>query len=165
VSRWFVVHTQPNAEARALSHLSRQGYRVYLPTFAKRRSHARRVETVRRALFPRYLFVEMGESTLWRPILSTVGVADLVRVGDRPVAVPSGIVEALRSGEAERAFDEETAIRKLLPGQLVRILAGPFATLVGRFAAMAESDRVFVLLELLGREVRAKIPTYSLAPV
>jgi len=44
-----------------------------------------------------------------------------------------------------------------------RILTGPFADLIGRFQALAESDRVIVLLDLLGREVRAKIPTREIA--
>jgi transcriptional antiterminator RfaH len=135
-----------------------------MPTYLKRRSHARRIETVRRPLFARYLFVELGEDSPWRPILSTVGVADLVRAGDRPVAVPAGILEALRNGEAAGSFDESVSARMLAPGQLVRILAGPFATLVGRFTALADSDRVYVLLEMLGRDVRAKVPSLAVVP-
>jgi transcriptional antiterminator RfaH len=142
----------------------RQNYRVYLPTYLKRRSHARSVETVRRPLFPRYLFVGLEATARWRPILSTVGVSDLVRVGDRPLPVSFGILEALRSGEAAGSFDENHAASKLAPGQLVRVLAGPFANLVGRFSAIAETDRVYVLLDILGGETRAKIPSLSVAP-
>lgn len=164
MTSWFAVHTQPNAETRAVSHLLRQNYSVYLPTYLKRRSHARRIETVRRPLFPRYLFVELEATARWRPILSTAGVSDLVRVGDRPLPVPSGIVEALRNGEAAGSFDENNEAARLAPGQIVRILAGPFANLVGRFSALAETDRVYVLLEILGGETRAKIPALMVAP-
>lgn len=156
MTRWYVVHTQPNAELRAAANLSRQTFGVYLPTYLKRRSHARRIDTVRRALFPRYLFVELDGDVRWRPILSTAGVADLVRVGDRPVPVPSGIIDTLRAGEKSGCYDDNHAAR-LTPGQLVRVLAGPFADLVGRVAALADSERVYILLDLLGREVRAKI--------
>ncbi len=156
MKRWFVVHTQPNAELRAAAHLRRQEFGVYLPTYLKRRSHARRIDTVRRALFPRYLFVEMDGDARWRPILSTAGVVDLVRVGDRPVPVPSGIIDTLRACEKSGCYDDNDAAR-FTPGQLVRVLAGPFADLVGRVAALADSERVYILLDLLGREVRAKI--------
>lgn len=163
MKRWFVIHTQPNAELRAAANLRRQEFGVYLPTYLKRRSHARRIDTVRRALFPRYLFVEMDGDARWRPILSTAGVVDLVRVGDRPVPVPSGIIDTLRAGEQSGCYDDTGAAR-LSPGQLVRVLAGPFAEFVGRVAALADSERVYVLLDLLGREVRAKIQADAVTP-
>ena len=43
-ARWFVAHTQPNAEARAVLNLERQGFATYLPRYLKRRRHARRVD-------------------------------------------------------------------------------------------------------------------------
>lgn len=163
MKRWFVVHTQPNAELRAAANLRRQEFGVYLPTYLKRRNHARRIDTVRRALFPRYLFVEMDGDARWRPILSTAGVVDLVRVGDRPVPVPSGIIDTLRAGEQSGCYDDTGAAR-LSPGQLVRVLVGPFAEFVGRVTALADSERVYVLLDLLGREVRAKIQADAVTP-
>lgn len=45
-----------------------------------------------------------------------------------------------------------------------RIIAGPFADFVGRIAALADSGRVYALLDLLGREVRATIAADALAP-
>ena len=35
--RWYVVHTQPNGEARADLNLRRQGFATYLPRYARRR--------------------------------------------------------------------------------------------------------------------------------
>jgi len=31
--QWYVVHTQPHAETKAATHLTRQGYTIYLPRF------------------------------------------------------------------------------------------------------------------------------------
>lgn len=45
-----------------------------------------------------------------------------------------------------------------------RIIAGPFADFVGRIAALADSGRVYALLDLLGREVRVTIAADVLAP-
>lgn len=163
MTSWYVVRTQPNAETRALAHLERQSFRAYLPTYTKRRRHARRTDHVQRALFPRYLFVALDEGSAWRPILSTVGVSELLRVGDRPVPVPAGVIDALRQGERDGRFDEAGASR-FAAGQIVRVLAGPFADFVGRIAALADSDRVYVLLDFLGREVRAKIAADALTP-
>lgn len=68
-SRWYVVQTHINGEAKAANNLTRQGFGVYFPRYLKRRSHARRVDVVARPLFPRYLFVAIDLATQrWRSI-------------------------------------------------------------------------------------------------
>ena len=88
--RWYAVYTQPHAETKALEHLLRQGYSAYLPRYRTRVRHARRCQMVLRPLFPRYLFAGIDRAAMrWRPILSTIGVADVVRAGDEPSPIPS----------------------------------------------------------------------------
>jgi transcriptional antiterminator RfaH len=156
---WYVVYTHTHAEATAREHLSRQGYESYLPCYRKRRCHARRVEQVSRPLFPRYLFVtfDLGEDR-WRPILSTVGVCGLVRHGEVPTRVPEGVVEEIQRHEAEGTFDDLASAKRMRVGDPVRVIDGPFADLIGNFCALAETERVIVLLDFLGRQVRATLP-------
>lgn len=165
MSAWYAVHTQPMAELRAAANLRRQSYETYLPLYRRRRSHARRVELVERPLFPRYLFVRFDlEVDRWRPILGTFGVSGLVRIGDTPLPVPDSVVDALQRGEAERCFDESLEpARKFTVGVGIRVLAGPFADLVGKFQGLADAERVVVLLDLLGREVRVRLPARAVA--
>ena len=161
---WFVVYTQPNGETRALANLARQGYQAYLPRYRRRRAHARKVDVVERPLFPRYLFVALDlMRARWRPILSTFGVCDVVRNGDVPAAVPTGIVEEIRAGEAAHSFDAVDPLAGVHAGDAVRIISGPFADLIGRFQSAAESERVVLLLDLLGREVRMRLPRHAVA--
>ncbi len=163
---WYVVYTHPHAETKVLAHLERQGFRAYLPSYRTRRRHARKVEDVRRPLFPRYLFVAFDEiRERWRPILSTVGVCSMVRHGERPTPVPSEIVEAIRAGEDAGSFDRTAAGATLGDGDPVRIIDGPFADLIGRFCALADGERVIVLLDLLGRQVRARLPLEDVTTV
>jgi transcriptional antiterminator RfaH len=164
MSDWFVVYTQPNGEARALANLRRQGYEAYLPRCRRSRRHARKVDTVERPLFPRYLFVAFDlMRARWRPILSTFGVCDLVRHGDTPQRLPEGVVEEIRAGEAAHRFDAPDPLSGAAAGAAVRILAGPFADLIGKLQAAAESERVTLLLDLLGREVRLRLPRDAVA--
>lgn len=159
---WYAVHTRPQAEAKALENLLRQGYEAYLPRYRTEIRHARRRQTVLRPLFPRYLFAGIDrEAMRWRPILSTVGVSDLVRSGDEPLPVACEIVEALRAQEGAGTFD--SLARQRLPpvGELVRISAGAFEDMIGRLIELREQDRVVVLLDLLGRKVRAQIEAVS----
>ena len=154
---WIVVHTHVHAEAKAEHHLCRQGYEVYLPRYRKTRRHARCLETVIRPLFPGYLFVGFDQqATRWRPIQSTIGVRQLIRAGDRPVLAPGWIVDGLRAREdADGLVEVRSSLAK---GEQVRIVSGPLYDHVGVFDCADDNDRVMVLLDLLGRQVRVCLP-------
>ena len=153
--RWFVAHTQPNAEAKAVANLNRQGFSVYCPRYLKRRRHARKVDTVAAPLFPRYVFVAIDlKAQRWRSIYSTVGVARLVCNGDDPAAVPEGVVAALRTREDMSGFIRLDSRPGFRPGEQVRVLDGAFSSCLGLFEGMAERARIAILLDLLGRKVR-----------
>jgi transcriptional antiterminator RfaH len=158
VISWYAVYTQPHAEGKALGHLLRQGYPAYLPRYRTEIYHARRRQTVLRPLFPRYLFAGIERAAMrWRPILSTFGVTDVVRAGDEPTAVPAEIVGAIREQETAGAFDRPDPRYSMQLGELVRVTAGAFEDMVGRLVELRDQDRVVVLLELLGRGVRAQL--------
>lgn len=165
MTAWYAVYTRARSESLAQEHLRRQGYEVYLPSCMKHRRHARRTDFVRAPLFPRYLFVALDRlHQRWHPIRSTVGVCDLVRRGDLPAEVPEGLVEELQAREHDGDFDHGAQIQKIKPGDPVRVAAGPFIDLVGRFYGMASEERVFVLLDLLGRTVKAQLPATAIDP-
>ncbi len=153
--RWYVAHTQPHAEAKAVAHLNRQGFEIYYPRYLKRRRHARKIETVAAPLFPRYLFVAVDlKAQRWRSIYSTVGVTRLVCNGDDPAAVPEAVVAALKSREDAHGFIKIESRPAFRPGEQVRVLSGAFSSCLGLFEGMAERERIAILLDLLGRKVR-----------
>lgn len=162
--RWYVVHTHPQGEARAKANLERQGFEAYLPRYRKWRRHARKTELVAAALFPRYLFVGLDiETECWRPVLSTFGVAGLVCRAGLPAAVPIGVVEAIMAREDGQAFVDLTRQAALKAGDPIQVVAGPFADHVARFAGLNEAQRVVVLLDLLGRQLRVSVPAEAVA--
>ena len=153
--RWYVVQSQPNAELKAMEHLNRQGFATYLPRYVKRRRHARRVEHVPAPLFPRYLFVGIDMATQrWRSIFSTVGVSRLICGGDAPQAVPDRIVDALRAREDEAGLVRLDLRPSFRSGDKICVLDGALAGCFGLYEGMKDSERVAVLLDLLGRKVR-----------
>jgi transcriptional antiterminator RfaH len=158
MNAWYAIHTKPQAEATALANLVRQGYQVYLPRCRVRVSHARRRVIAMRPLFPRYLFAGFDRSLKpWRPIRSTHGVSDVVCVGDEPIAVPDAVIEVLREQERAGTFDRITARQSFRVGDLVRVAEGAFGEMIGRLVELRDRDQVVVLLELLGRSVRAQL--------
>jgi transcriptional antiterminator RfaH len=163
-SHWYVAQTLPNAESRAVAHLGRQGFSTYLPRYLKRRRHARRVDVVPTPLFPRYLFVEIDTAVhRWRSICSTVGVSRLVCNGDVPQAVPDPIVAALRAREDENGFVQFDLRSSFRAGDKICVLDGALTGCFGLYEGMKDSERIAVLLDLLGRKVRVIVDVESVA--
>lgn len=156
---WYAVHTHVHGEDTASWHLRRQGFGVYLPKQAKTRRHARRTERIEAPLFPRYLFVSLDAARArWRAIHSTFGVSHLVCFGSEPAPVPEEVIEDLRACENEVGLVDLGRRIRFRKGDRVRLLDGPFSDSIALFDGVSDERRVIVLLELLGRQVRVKVP-------
>ena len=159
MKQWYVVQTHAMAEEKAAFNLKRQRYRAYLPQYLKKRSHARRIDWVARPLFPCYLFVEMDvEATQWQAIRSTIGVSHFLCLGELPAPVPEGIVEAIIAREDDRGHVGLFLGGLFKKGQEVEITNGFMADISAIFDCGDDKDRVFVLMDLLGRQVRVRVP-------
>jgi transcriptional antiterminator RfaH len=160
MNRWYVVRTKPRAEDTVLSHLRRQDFEAFLPRFLKTRRHARRVDQVGIPLFPGYLFVAFDqELARWRSIFGTIGSSGLICHGDRPAPVPEGVVEEIIARRDDKGYVALHFDRGLKQGQSIEVLNGPLAEARGIFECMDSKERVIVLLNLLGRQVRTRVPT------
>ena len=163
-SRWYVVQTHPHAEAKAVLHLGRQGYRAYLPRYRKRRRHARRVDVVAAPLFPGYLFVAIDVTMQrWRSIQSTIGISRLLCHGDEPIAIENDVIDQLRSREDGKGMIELDIRPNFTRGDKLRILDGVFTACLGLYEGMTDQERVAVLLDLFGRKVRVYLDAESVA--
>jgi transcriptional antiterminator RfaH len=90
MTRWYVVHTQTQAEERAIWHLANQGLSCFLPRIRIVRRHARKVTPVLAPLFPRYLFLRFElDVARWRAINGTRGVGRLLTMALTPCLSPS----------------------------------------------------------------------------
>ncbi len=164
MSRWYVAQTHSRSEFQALAHLRRQGFLTYLPQYLKKRRHARRVDAVRRPLFPGYLFINMDvERIRWRAIRSTVGIRSLICNGELPTAVPEGVVEGIRAHEDEGGLVPVVEPAPFEKGETVRISHGAIRGQVGLFDCESDEERVFVLLSLMGRQLRVRVPATAIS--
>src|SRR5262245_25423715 len=106
-------------------------------------------------LFPRYLFVAVDmTSQRWLSTRSTIGVTRLVCDGDRLVAVPVAVFEALTRREDAIGLILLDHKPLCLPGDKVCVLDGALHECLGLCEGMTSNERVTILLELLGRKVR-----------
>ena len=164
IGRWYVVQSNSNAEAKALMHLTRQGFEAYLPRYLKRRKHSRRIEIVPAPLFPRYLFVAIDiEKQRWRSIFSTIGVSRLLCNGDVPAPVPEQVVRAIQCRQDASGYVKLERAPALRTGDKIRVLEGAFADCFGLYEGLRDAERVAILLDLLGQKVRVTVGLNSVA--
>lgn len=158
MTKWYAVYTQTGKEALAARELENQNFGVYLPLYQKMRRHAGRTSIVDAPLFPRYLFVGIDiEKQRWRSVNGTRGVVGLVMSGDTPIPVPDPVIAEIHSREDEKGY-----IRLNPPGfrrgQALRIVDGPMADTAALFEEAVDGNRAILLVSLMGRLVRTKMP-------
>ena len=159
---WFVAQLKPNGFVTAQLNLQKQEYQTFMPMRQVEVRHARKVKTVARPLFPGYIFITFDpETTQWRAINSTYGVSSLIMGGlSTPQVVPSDLMQALKAhcGDGDLVYPPET----LAPGNVVKVVNGPFKDIIATVEALSNSDRIAVLLDLMGRATRVEIARKNL---
>jgi len=161
---WYLVYTKPRQEGLAQENLARQGYGVYLPRVRLMRKRQGRPVAIIEPLFPRYLFIQLDtQSDNWGPIRSTFGVASLVRFGNEPAKVPDDFVAHLKAQEGQDGL-HEWAAPKLHLGDRLRVTEGPLKGYEGVLLAKTGQARVMLMLDILGKEVRAHLSPDQVEP-
>lgn len=150
---WYLVHTKPRQEKRALQNLEQQGYECYLPTMPVERLRHDHLDITREPLFPRYLFIRLSmdnSAKSWGPIRSTLGVNRIVSFGSEPARINNNLINLLKLQETT-LHDEPK--RLFSPGDRVQLTAGAFAGIEGIYQMADGEQRVMVLVELLSKPV------------
>ncbi|GAA5436536.1 transcription termination/antitermination protein NusG [Deinococcus aquaticus] len=179
---WYAVHTYVGQEDRVEQHLmDRAGklgmrgtkiFQVLQPTEeAVELRDGGKKETVKRKLFPGYVFVQMdiedddapgelGES--WEVVRGTNGVTGFVGTATRPVPLsPEEVQRLLASvGVAAQPVVEEVPRVKVdfKAGDMVRVTGGPFADFSGVISEVnIPQAKVKVLVSIFGRETPVEL--------
>lgn len=158
---WYVVHSKPRQEMRALQNLQQQGYTCFLPLFVREKVINKRLVLSSEPLFARYLFVQLDSGLAgksWAPIRSTLGVSGLVRFGQEPARLDDAVIEALRADDVHQAQPQ----RLFTPGQRVRIADGVFAGLEAIYEMPDGQQRAMVLIDMLSKPVHLRLETVAL---
>lgn len=150
---WFLAQLKPNCADIAKKNLERQGFRTFLPLEEETRQRNGKFVTGTRPLFPGYIFVALDvDQGLWRHVNSTYGVTRLVSFGKTPKPVPRGLVSQLM----QRCDISGQVLPPDLPkpGDQVTVTKGPFADFVARVEQIDPDQRIWVLMEMMGRQTR-----------
>jgi transcriptional antiterminator RfaH len=158
--QWYVIHTKPRQEQRAVENLERQGYRAWLPTIEMERLRRGKLVRVIEPMFNRYLFIQLDKTqSNWSPIRSTLGVNKLVSFGNVPAVVPDTLIDLLRQSDGrQREF-------LLKEGDAVQFVSGPLQGVEGILQQRDGELRAMVLIELISQPQQISTPIQDLRPL
>jgi transcription antitermination factor NusG len=159
---WIAARLLPQKQTLALYCLKLGGFETYLPRIREHRTvRGRRIDATP-PLFPGYCFIGIGSQ--WHAARWSPGVASLIMHGASPARVPDATIAEIRAREVN-GLVELPQPPKLKPGDRVRIIRGPLHTLEALYAGQCASDRILVLLALLGAERTIEMPAADIAPL
>ena len=152
MQEWYAIQTKPRKEFFACSALtSIAGAQTYLPTLRVKPVNPRSRKL--RPFFPGYLFVyvdlaQVGLSAIrWVP-----GVVRMVGCGDKPVSIPSLVIEQIRRRVPQVQEEDPFGLGQFRRGDRVRVTVGPFEGFEGMFdTRLRGQTRARILVEFLGR--------------
>jgi transcriptional antiterminator RfaH len=160
--RWYAIQTKVNREKDVERRLKDLRLEVFLPWMRARRRIGSRFHWVLAPLFPGYVFCRLDMVVSGKAARYSPGVKDFLTFGSRIAEVSENIIEALRERCPGGVAEIDPVNAK--PGDIVRINEGPFSGLEAIFEEKLKgSERVAVLLEILGRQTRIVLPSETIA--
>jgi transcriptional antiterminator RfaH len=162
---WFCLRAQPKREhiaAACLRHIP--DLEVFCPRVRFRKHTNRGPVWFVEPMFPGYLFARFDYAIYHRRVRQGPGIRGFVQFGDRLGLLPDELIRELK---ARMGDDELVEIDQgLEPGQNVQITQGPLQGLEALVTRLiAARDRVEILIEWMGRSLRAEASVADLVPL
>ena len=160
---WFVIQLKPNSHHQAKKNLTRQGFDTFLPLHEITVRKASRFVKSTKPLFPGYMFVSFNKAeNKWQKIKNTYGVSRLITFNSSLKSIPSTFVDNLM-----KRYDSSGKLIptvKMKKGDKVEILEGPFANFIATIEKYESDQRIWVLMDLMGRKAKIQTPLTALQP-
>ena len=160
---WFVIQFKPNSHYQAKKNLNRQGFKTFLPLNEITSRKTSRFVKSTKPLFPGYMFVSFNKTeNKWHKIKNTYGVSRLITINSSLKSIPTTFIDGLM-----KRYDSSG---KLIPivemkkGDKVEILEGPFANFIATIEKYESDQRIWVLMDLMGRKAKIQTPLTALQP-
>ena len=159
MEKWYVINTKPHSEFKVINYLNYNNIQTFMPKILLNRSHAGKKDKVIKPLFPSYLFAAIDiNNSSFRKINNTFGVKSILGYGKEPAEVYNVVIDGLME-----ITDSEGLVKNIDKsyyniGQEIKIYDGPFMGFVGKFCGMKDDQRVMILLNILGRNLKLPLP-------
>jgi transcriptional antiterminator RfaH len=160
---WFILQFKPNSHLQAKKNLNQQGFETFLPLHNTTSRKASRFLSTTQPLFPGYMFIRFDRAEPgWNKINNTYGVSRLVTFNAVLKSIPTKFINNLMS-----RYDlsgKLIPVKKLKKGDQVKVLMGPFASFIATVETYETDQRIWILMDLMGRKSKILAPSDTLQP-
>ena len=161
---WFILQFKTNSHLQAKKNLSRQGFETFLPLHNITSRVASRFVSTTRPLFPGYMFVSFDRAeSEWHKINNTYGVSRLITFNSILKSIPTKFIDSLM-----KRYDSSgklLPIQKFKKGDQVSVLTGPLANFIASVEKYEADQRIWILMDLMGRKTKLQTPLNALQPL
>ena len=163
---WYVIHTYSGYEKKVKDNLERKVRsmglenvieRILVPEEDEIDVKDGRKRTVRRKIYPGYVFVEMEvNDRSWYVVRNTPGVTGIVGSATKPVPLePQEVRRILKSQGIEKEVRPQISVEI---GEQVRIISGPFNNFYATITEINnEKGTLKGLIDMFGRETSVEV--------
>ena len=158
---WFVLHFKPNSHNQAVKNLNRQGFETFLPLYSATSRIASRFISSAQPLFPGYMFVKFDKTKSdWHKINNTYGVSRIITFNSILKPIPTTFVNNLM--KRYDLLGNLLPVKEYKKGDQVKVLNGPFANFIATVETYETDQRIWVLMDLMGRKAKIHTPLNAL---
>ena len=158
---WFILQFKSNSHHLAAKNLNRQGFETFLPLHEATSRRLSRFINTSKPLFPGYMFIRFDKTeSEWHKINSTYGVSRLITFNSILKSIPTTFVDHLK-----KRYDlsgKLIPVKKLKKGDQVTVLKGPFANFIATVEKYEADQRIWILMDLMGRKTKIQTPSDNL---
>ena len=155
---WFILQFKQNAYHQANKNLIQQGFETFLPLCDATSRNASRFTNVSRPLFSGYMFITFDRTeSKWHKINNTYGVSRLLTFNSALKPIPATFINNLM--EKYDSSGKLLPVKKLKKGDQVKVSKGPFASFVATIEKYEDDQRVWILMDLMGRKSKIQTAT------
>jgi transcriptional antiterminator RfaH len=158
---WFILQFKANSHRQAVKNLTRQGFETFLPLYNSTSRKASRFISSSRPLFPGYMFITFDRTkSEWHKINNTFGVSRLITFNSTIQSIPSTFIDNLMT--RCNFSGELLPLENLKQGDQVKVLKGPFANFIALVEKHETDQRIWILIDLMGRKTKIQTQTEDL---
>jgi transcription antitermination factor NusG len=159
IDPWYVVRAETGREEVVSNHLVARDIECFMPHYSGvrlKRDHA--PQSVRRALFPGYLFSRFRFEDRGS-VLAVPGVIDILSVAKHPTPILDSEVDSVRRMVTSGLAEPGALLRE---GAHVTVQRGPFAGIRGILLRIKDKLKVVVSIEILQRSVSVELDRWMI---
>lgn len=160
---WFALYIKPRHEFKAEIEIKNKFIEVYMPTIIVEKKWSDRKKKIEEPLFKSYIFIFADDKERIN-CLKIQSVIKTVCFNGKPAIIPKFEIENLK--KLLENNPEVFVTNKVVIGQKVKIIEGPFAGVEGKITEHKPNEKhLAVSIELLKRSVLVRLTDDSIIKI